>query len=285
MTLAAVWKVDERIYAIADTRIVRSAGNILTEHGPKLLPINLRCLQPGPSGFFDRVTYRTSIGFAYAGATLTALSTHAFANTMCQNLAGPPGMAPPSLEEIATAIAEIARRYMREVGALSGTEALFSAIVFGYCARKNKLRAFELAPILSGPGPLQVRTVEHDLYNAQNLVVIGARPELLKERVSLDRATLYAEPNGSISSQMENLREIDLPRRALTAIVSEETDERIGGSTQEAWLTHAGYEPVSKMVPISPLPSGRNATLMTLGFDMYEFENIGSYFFSLSGRI
>lgn len=35
MTLVAVWNAEDTIYAIADTRIIRSAGNILTEHGPK----------------------------------------------------------------------------------------------------------------------------------------------------------------------------------------------------------------------------------------------------------
>jgi hypothetical protein len=75
MTLAAVWKVGERVYAIADTRIIRSPGNVLTEHGPKLLPVNMVCKQPGVSGFFDRIAYRTSFGFAYAGASLSALST------------------------------------------------------------------------------------------------------------------------------------------------------------------------------------------------------------------
>ena len=67
MTLAAVWRVDERVYSIADTRIIRSAGNVLTEHGPKILPITLVCKQPGPAGFTDRIAYAMTFGFAYAG--------------------------------------------------------------------------------------------------------------------------------------------------------------------------------------------------------------------------
>jgi hypothetical protein len=70
MTLAAVWRVEERVYAIADTRISRSAGNVLTEHGPKLLPVILVCKQPGPAKFFNHVAFATAFGFAYAGATL-----------------------------------------------------------------------------------------------------------------------------------------------------------------------------------------------------------------------
>ena len=58
--------------AVADTRIVRSPGNVLTEHGPKLLPLVVVCKQPGASGFFDREAYRAEIGFAYSGSTLSA---------------------------------------------------------------------------------------------------------------------------------------------------------------------------------------------------------------------
>lgn len=81
MTIAAVWRVGDRVYAIADTWIVRSLGNVLTEPGPKLLPITVSCKQPGPSNFFDREVYRAIFGYAYAGATLPALATHALAST------------------------------------------------------------------------------------------------------------------------------------------------------------------------------------------------------------
>jgi hypothetical protein len=82
MTLVAVWKAEGRIYAIADTRIIRSAGNILTEHGPKILPLSVVCKQPGASGFFDKVVFAGSIGFAYSGSTLSALATHALADIL-----------------------------------------------------------------------------------------------------------------------------------------------------------------------------------------------------------
>jgi hypothetical protein len=285
MTLAAVWKVGERVYAIADTRIIRSPGNVLTEHGPKLLPVNMVCKQPGVSGFFDRIAYRTSFGFAYAGASLSALSTHAFANTLCQNLAGPDRAAPAGLDELATAIKEIARRYMQEIGELSGPHALFSALIFGFCIRSNRFRAFRLTPMITSGRPVLVEVSEHDLYEPETLLVIGSQPDLLLDRVRRDRPNLYADSNASISQKMKELREIDLPRRALMAIIEEGADESIGGATQEAWVTRAGFEPVSRMVPIAPLPNGRNATLMALGFDMYDMDNVGPYFFSLSGRI
>jgi hypothetical protein len=284
MTLAAVWRVGERLLAIADTRISRSPGNVLTEHGPKILPITLLCKQPGPSGFYDRIAYATTFGFAYAGATLPALSTHALTNTLFQNLAGSTGSAPPALAELSVAIGEISLRYMREIGELSGPHALFSAIVFGFCTRTNRFRAFQIIPQISS-GSLQIHLSEHDLYGPDPLLVIGNRPELLRERVLRDRPALYANPDHSIDPAMQAMREIDLPRRALAALIAEGADETIGGATQEAWVTRAGFEPISKMVPILPRPeSGPNATSKVLGFDMHDFNTIGSYFFSLTAR-
>ena len=133
MTLVAVWRTGDRLMAIADTRLIRGPGNVLTEHGPKILPLSIICRQPGSAGWFDREMFRTNIGFAYSGSTLSALSSHALANTLCSNLASNPGSPPPTLREIAFAIARVSMEYMLEVGQLAGSDGLFKAIVFGYC--------------------------------------------------------------------------------------------------------------------------------------------------------
>jgi hypothetical protein len=282
MTLAAVWKVGERICAITDTRISHLPGNILTDHGPKLLPITMLCRQPSPlGGEPNRLAYSASFGFAYAGSTLSALSTHALSNTLCQNLYGPPGAAPADLHEIATAIADIGARYMTEIGQLGGATALFSAIVFGFCIRTGRFRAFKLAPELAEAQPLRVILNEHDLYTPESLLVIGSRPDLLEDRVRRERPNFYVDHNGPVTPDMQEAREINLPRRALAGIVAEAVDDRIGGATQEAWVTHTGFIPISRMVPIPPLPSGRNVTSMTLGFDLNGFDRISGYSFTL----
>jgi hypothetical protein len=137
MTLVAVWRSEARLMAIADTRIIKSAANVLTEHGPKLMPISVRGRQPGSSGFFDREAFQFDIGFAYSGATLPALSTHALASSLLGNLAGLSGAPVPSMNEIATFIGAASAEYMREVGELSGHGALFSALVFGFCRPRS----------------------------------------------------------------------------------------------------------------------------------------------------
>jgi hypothetical protein len=273
MTIAAVWRHGDRLFAVADTRIVRSPGNVLTEHGPKLLPIGISCKKPGPSGFFDREAYRTNIGFAYAGGTLPALSTHALANALLQKLVAADGAPPPDLAQVATAIRELAWYYMREVGELSGAAALFSTILFGFCAATGRFRAFELKPDVSS-GSLKINIHEHDVGSDEALVVIGSRPDLLRERV----AKMRIEAHPAIHD--------DLPRRALRNLIAEDADPTIGGSVQYGWATIVGFEPIASGEPIIPaLPSGRNITSSVLGFDIMTFPPVRHYHFSMAGRV
>jgi hypothetical protein len=132
--------------AIADTPIIRTAGNVLTEHGPKLLPISVVCKQPGASGFFDKEVYRSDIGFAYSGSTLSALAAHALSTTLLSNLIGAPGAPPPSLAEIAYFIGSASEKYMHEVCQLEPRTGRFAAIVFGWCPQQGALRTFEIQP-------------------------------------------------------------------------------------------------------------------------------------------
>lgn len=90
LTVVAVWlePFDRVVWAAADTKISRSGpiGGTITDADAKLLPLALRCFQPGADGFFSSVTLQTSIGFAFAGATLPALNTYAVAGASLQNL-------------------------------------------------------------------------------------------------------------------------------------------------------------------------------------------------------
>jgi len=273
MTLAAVWFDSDRIYAVADTRIIREPGNVHTDHGPKLLSVSIVCKQPGPAGFFDQIAYRTTIGFTYAGSTLSALCTHALANTLFQNLIGNPGSPPPQLAEIVGAIRGMAHHYMQEVGELSGPQAMFDAILFGFCGATNGFKAFTLKPTIS-EGLLQVIVTEEDICAPGALLVIGDQPERLLTRV----AELRADAHPEVAA--------DAPRRALRAIISEGANPGVGGAVQYGWVTRQGFEPIADGVPISPpLPSGRNLASQVLGFDILDLPPLGSYVVGMTGRV
>jgi hypothetical protein len=222
MTIAAVWRVHERVYAAADSRISRSQGNVLTEHGPKLLPIPLVCKEFDSDG---RVVHSTVFGYAYAGATLPAMATQALATTLCSNLIGPPGSSAPSLGDVSQIIADIARHYMSEVGQLNGATALFSAIVFGWCLAEKRFRAFQITPLLIEKR-LRIELNEQNLDRSENLLVIGSCPNLLQERVKRERQNHIAE---ATTPEQIALMEIDLPRRALEFLITEHADPFVGG--------------------------------------------------------
>jgi hypothetical protein len=264
--------------AIADTRIIRSVGNVLTEHGPKILPIRIQGRQPGPSGFFDQDAFQTDIGFAYSGATLSALSAHALASALLGNLAAQTGTPPPSMSEIAFFIGGVSAEYMREVGQLNGNNALFGAIVFGFCHATRQLRGFEIRPRLNH-SPFTCDVVEHDLQQNNSIVIIGSCPDLLRRRIEVDRAAAIEQGN------IHPVIDIDRPARVLQALIDEGADPSVGGMIQQGWATAAGFEVVAKLRPITPRPpSSRNAGLFVLGFDAMDVQQIGDYAVLLTGR-
>jgi hypothetical protein len=278
MTLVTVWRTESRLMSAADTRIIRSAGNVLTEHGPKLLPIPIVCKQPGPSGFFDQIAFQTTIGFGYSGATLSALSAHALSSALLGNLAGGAGTPPPSMAEIAHLVAGASAEYMRDVGQLTGNNGLFSALVFGFCHQTQQPRGFEIRPQV-GQVPFQCDIIEHDFRENNSTAIIGSCPELLRQRIEQDRADMVARGDA------HPVLDIDRPSRALRSLIAENADPSVGGMIQQGWATAAGFELVAKAEPITPRPpSPRSAGLFVLGFDIMDIQQVGGYFVSLTGR-
>lgn len=285
MTLVAVWRAEDRLMAVADTRIVRSSGNVLTEHGPKLLPLTIVCKQPGPSGWIDREVYRADVGFAYSGSTLSALAAHALSNTLLSKLVGNTGAPLPGLNEVAHFVAGASAEYMREVGQLAGRDGLFSAIVFGWCPQQNVLRAFELRPAIDN-GQFRVDIDERTLAPirlagaaADSVITIGSSPALLVE--GINRELGAARDRGEV----HEIVAFDAPKRALRKVINDGSDERVGGSIQQAEATIAGFRVISNLEPITPRPpSTRNAGLFLLGFDTFDLQNVGYYQVISDGR-
>jgi hypothetical protein len=271
--------------AVADTRIVRSVGNVLTEHGPKILPITVVCKQPSDSGFFNREVHRADIGFAYSGSTLSGLAAQALSTTLLSRLVGAPRTPPPSLSEVAYFVAGAASEYMREVCQLSHRDGLFSSVVFGWCPEQHALRVFELTPVYD-QYPLTVNVQERTLAPiklngtaAQSTVVIGTEPSLLRN--AIDEQLADARRRG----EKNEIVAFDAPKRALQKLIVERANDMVGGSIQQAWATSEGFQIVSNMEPIVPRPpSTRNAGLFILGFDTLDVRNVGYYQVGGDGR-
>ncbi len=284
MTLVAVWRADNQLMAVADTRIVRSAGNILTEHGPKLLPLSIVCKQPGTSGRFDRVVYRSDVGFAYSGSTLSALAAHALSNTLLSKLTGVPDSPPPALNEIAHFVAGASAEYMREVGQLAGNDGLFLAVVFGWCPRQHALRTFELRPVIDGGFRVEVHEriltpIRLAGESDGSVIVIGSAPDLLIDGINSELE------NARTRGEVHEIVAFDAPKRALHRLIRDGVDERVGGSIQQAEATAAGFQVIANMETIEPRPpSPRNVGLFLLGFDTFALQSVGQYSVASDGR-
>jgi hypothetical protein len=267
MTLVAVWKTENRINAIADTRIGCSAGRSLTEHGPKILALPVSCKQPGADGDFSNEVFRTSLGFAFAGATLPALASLALASTLCARLIAAPGAPHPSLHEIANAVGVIALQYIREVGQHTRDDPRFTSIVFGFCMRTSRFLAFELTPVLE-PNQVNMTVTEHDLGASNHVVIIGTSSDHLRDRINQLREA--AEHQVLID---------DAPTRALKDVIAERVDARVGGSIQQAFVWEQGFVP---MATATPQESG--FTFNVLGLDVSTAFKVGAYRVGMMGR-
>jgi hypothetical protein len=267
MTLVAVWRhAPGRIHAIADTRISGIGDSVFTDHGPKILPLTVVCRVPGPSHFIDKEISRAEFGFAYAGSTLSALSTHALANILCSNLGGLPAPV-PSLDQIAFAVGTIAYRYMKEI------ESAFRAIIFGHCPQTQEALAFEFQP-RDDQGAFTLSIVKHALDDS-SVVVVGTKPEILRERINQVRANA-AHP----------IVHADAPMIALKSLIAENVIPGVGGSVQQAWSHSGRLEIIATAEPIVPVPpSTTNMGLFVLGFEMSEIQTIGQYHIVLTGRM
>jgi hypothetical protein len=266
MTLAAVWfDPADFLHAAADSRIRHEHG-VLTEHGPKLLSLPVMCLQPGPAGFFNSLAHHSVFGFAYAGATLPALSTHSLASTVCAHLIGEPGAPAPALHEVAILVGHIAAGYMREVGAIAQRGAFFEAVLFGWCPQLARFRVIIFKPDLHH-SPLKVRLEAIEMVDATSLVAIGTGIPNFLQIVERRR-------------QSEGARS-RIPLRALEEMIAAESEPNVGGSIQQGYCNRESFRAVATPRRLDPQQSP-NFVRTVLGYDMdADFPAIGHYRFSM----
>jgi hypothetical protein len=182
------------------------------------------------------------------------------------------------MSEIAQFIGGAAAEYMSEVGQLNGNNALFGAVVFGFCHATRQFRGFEIRPRLN-QSPFICNIIEHDLQQNNSIIIIGSCPDILRQRIDADRSAAIAR------GDTHPVLDMDRPTRALQALIEQEADPSVGGMIQQGWATAAGFELVAKMQPIQPRPpSPRNAGLFVLGFDIMDVQQVGGYMVSLAGR-
>jgi hypothetical protein len=267
LTVVAVWfePFDRVVWAVADSRVSRSGpiGGIITEAGAKLLPLTLRCYQPGADGFFSSLTLHTSLGFAFAGSTLPALNTYAVASACLQNLISGRGALPPSMHDVAGLIQRLAERYTRE------TMSAFEAIVFGWCPLERDYRASVITPDNTS-SPLVMSVNQQQLHEQDFVALLGSHRGVVKDEIRRVLSTM----------QGQDLKRA--PKRAIENLVENATLNDIGGTVQIGTATPAGFELKSY---VRPLVVGQpQAARYFLGIDIdREIGPVGHHMIGMTG--
>ena len=138
MTLLLVWSEDSQITVIADTLFGAPDGSGSTA-GPKIFHLPIRVSD------LDDEVFETlpSMGFAFAGNTVSGQFTQALAATCLQNLAAPNRDNRPSVGDIAQFVANCALRVVEERSRRKALDGYgFDALVFGHSPELGRPQAF-----------------------------------------------------------------------------------------------------------------------------------------------
>lgn len=153
MTISVLWFRERynELWCAADSRI-SSSDSIITDSGPKIMPIPVTCFRHKREAKYIK-THNYTFGFTFAGSTLSANCTHSLATSCTQNLAtSSSNPNPVSLEQVAKLYRQIGEDYIREIssrstGSLPNLNSyVFEAFIFGFCPAKKKYLAFAIAP-------------------------------------------------------------------------------------------------------------------------------------------
>ena len=263
MTIVVLWyrKKLGQVWCAADSRLT-SGLVTLTDSGAKVLPVPVVCRHQ-ESGPNYAVHAHFTLGFAFAGSSLTALNTHAIASACTQNLAATLGyVKPPSIEAIASLFRCVAEHTIKDAagrlsnGELAGPKYFFEAMIFGYCRVTKAFKAFALAPNTTS----------------------GAFQMVKAEMILADH---YYHPMGSAADAFVQLdRELSASGGetgvmiTLAELLKRQDRADVGGHFQIGIADRKGFE----LRPIlNTLPGPLNRTITFLGMNTTAIEKVDGY--------
>jgi hypothetical protein len=263
LTLVVVWPEPQRdlIRCVADSRVVGQGGASLTDSAPKILPIDVACARAdGPP---SQPVYRMQLGFAYAGSSLPAPSTHGFVSACLLNLLwSGPAPKPPDLQSIHEWITRVAVSYIRDIGAP------FEFLLFGFCPIAARFRVFYFSARPDSDS-LNVETSEKQLVDAPETIAIDSGAAAFKRR--FDEWVRTGHYTGALR----------LPSAVIAQLIRERSNLDIGGDVQIAYADKAGLKRLQHVEPISLTSPFLRMTFLSQ--DVQSFGNIASFFVGMPG--
>lgn len=147
MTIVALWYRERygELWCGSDTRVT-GADAALTDAAPKILPVPILCHRQIEGPKFE-VVHRHSLGFAFAGSTLAAVSSHALVAACTQNLlVESEDACPVAIEAIAELARTIGETTIRDMSNRQNRDVVFEALIFGFCSVARAYRGFAVVP-------------------------------------------------------------------------------------------------------------------------------------------
>ena len=255
MTLILAWRTDQGLCVLADTRI-SGGGQVQTDAGPKILlaPVVLNHWVDGQLET-DKTPLPT-LGFAFAGSTLSAQSTHAVAVTCLQNLVARGPGERPSVGDVAAFYARCGAQVVNERRshqAVSGQE--FAAVIFGRSAVGGACEIFEVAIRIDPAGNAVGEHEEIILDHASPLYLLG----------SGQRAGL------ALVNEVVARGERVQPGEILRRLMADPDLSDVGGHLQLALSARDGVA----LRPI--LRGGASVSFKVLGLDLGALGSVGAF--------
>lgn len=260
MTIAVLWyrKSFGQLWCAADSRL-SSGSSILTDSGAKILPVPIICRNQ-KAGPRYAVHAHFTLGFAFAGSSLTALNTHAITSACTQNLASQKGhVKPPSVEAVAELFKSVADHTIRDAaGRLSAPDGryFFEAMIFGYCRSTKSFKAFAIAPNTS-----------------------DGHFDMVKAELILEDDNYHPMGSGvdSFVNLSEELRKSGAQTGVMTSLgemLKRQDPADVGGHFQIGIADRKGFE----LKPIlNTLPGPLNRKITFLGMDSTSLPKIDNY--------
>jgi len=226
---------DGILKCIVDSRI-SSEDNVLTDFGPKILPLEYKVLSSTENPHFNpSILDEHTIGFSYCGSTLSALSTYSWVNSSMSQLwqiDRDKPLSHISISDIGKHVATAATTIVSEMaGRKSGTltskaeDTYFEAFVFGHCKVENQFVVQHVAPSHEG-GYLQYMS---------NLTDISVQKNGFASVIAIGQQ-LAVEKYFKIVQELSKT-----PDQAIAEIVKDPRYGGVGGSCQAAIVTSARF--------------------------------------------
>lgn len=270
MTVVVVWYQEKQgeLWCAADSRISvanrdptdSGPNRVLTDSGPKIFPVPVVCHEH-LNGIKWRVCKRHSFGFAFAGNTLSAMSTHSMASACTQNFARKKGYNKPiSVESVANLYAEIGTQQVKEMSARLGAaesrvQYFFDAFIFGFCPTENRFVAFVIVSSIAG-GEFHFNIAQVKIGPGYYLTIGSGEAAF----VSL-MDELKGEPDAGVIS---TLREM----------VNREIQSCVGGNLQIGVSSKQGF----RVVPVLDTSNGPGEAFVSfLGWDATSYQGLDGY--------